>query len=228
MATKAEPLTVSEAQRAIYIDFEGFKGKPPTFFGWVWAIGKKASDDHIACIHDIHDKALQPLVGEVELPPEAVGTYEQRPFSVGQSINDLARRADNQDRRIVSWSTYEMIKIAESELSPSLLRMFEHNYRDGKVSAKKWFKQLDLDTAKGTNTLVRYLEQARYPLPDTYGLGQTTKRLKSVLSGIENKGSWPRLLDGQQKNWEGLLVHNFADCHGLRHITKMATAVLNS
>ena len=33
---------------------------------------------------------------------------------------------------------------------------------------------------------------------------------------------------GQQKNWEGLLVHNFADCHGLRHITKMATAALNS
>ena len=67
MAAKAEPLTVSEAQRAIYIDFEGFKGKPPTFFGWVWAIGKKASDDHLACIHDIHDKALWPLVGEVEL-----------------------------------------------------------------------------------------------------------------------------------------------------------------
>jgi hypothetical protein len=189
---------------------------------------QKASDDHLACIHDIHDKALWPLVGEVELPPGVVGTYEQRPFSVGQSINDLARRADKQDRRIVSWSTHEMIKIAESELSPSLLRMFEHNYRDGKVTAKKWFKQLDLDTAKGTNTLVRYLEQARYPLPDTYGLRQTTKRLKSVLGGIENKGSWSRLLPSQQENWVGVLVHNFADCHGLRHISKTATAALNS
>ena len=224
----ANLITPLEAQRAIYIDFEGFKGKSPTFFGWVWAIGKKASDDHIACIHDIHDKALQPLVGEVELPLGAVGTYEQRPFSVGQSINDLARRADKQDRRIVSWSTHEMIKIAESELSPSLLRMFEHNYRDGKVTAKKWFKQLDLGTAKGTNTLVRYLEQARYPLPDTYGLGQTTKRLKSVLGGIQNKGSWSRLLESQQENWVGLLIHNFADCHGLRHISKTATAALNS
>jgi hypothetical protein len=48
------------------------------------------------------------------------------PF-VGQSINDLTRRADKQDCRIVSWSTYEMIKIAERELSPSLLRMFEPN-----------------------------------------------------------------------------------------------------
>ena len=228
MAAKAESLTVSEAQRAIYIDFEGFKGKSPTFFGWVWAIGKKASDDHIACIHDIHDKALWPLVGEVELPSGTVDTYQQRPFTVGQSINDLARRADKQDRRIVSWSTHEMIKIAESELSPSLLRMFEHKYLDGKVTAKKWFKQLDLGTAKGTNTLVRYLEQARYPLPDTYGFGQTTKRLKSVLGGIENKGSWSRLLESQQEKWVGLLVHNFADCHGLRHITKMATAVLNS
>ena len=226
MGPKAKTLTVSEAQRAIYIDFEGFKGKSPTFFGWVWAIGKKASDDHLACIHDIHDKALWPLVGEAELPPGAVGTYEQRPFSVGQSINDLARRADNQDRRIVSWSTHEMIKIAESELSPSLLRMFEHNYRDGKVTAKKWFQQLDLGTAKGTNTLVRYLEQARYPLPDTYGLGQTTKRLKSVLGGIQNKGSWSRLLPSQQKNWEDVLLHNLVDCHGLREITKTAANAL--
>ena len=227
MADKAKTLTVSEAQRAVYIDFEGFKGKPPTFFGWVWAIGKKASDDHLACIHDIHDKALWPLVGEVELPSGTVDTYEQRPFSVGQSINDLARRAKNQDRRIVSWSTHEMIKIAESELSPSLLRMFEHNYRDGKVTAKKWFKQLDLSTAKQTNTLVRYLEQARYPLPDTYGLGQTTKRLKSVLGGIQNKGSWSRLLPSQQKNWEGVLLHNFVDCHGLREVIKTASRTLS-
>ena len=200
MGPKAKTLTVSEAQRAIYIDFEGFKGKSPTFFGWVWAIGKKARDDHLACIHDIHD---------------------------GQSINDLARRAKKQDRRIVSWSTHEMIKIAESELSPSLLRMFEHNYRDGKVTAKKWFQQLDLGTAKGTNTLVRYLEQARYPLPDTYGLGVTTKRLKSVLSGIQNKGSWSRLLPSQQKNWEDVLLHNFVDCHGLREITKTAANALS-
>ncbi len=226
MAAKAEPLTVSEAQRAIYIDFEGFKGKPPTFFGWVWAIGKKASDDHIACIHDIHDKALWPLVGEVDLPPGAVGTYEQRPFSVGQSINDLARRADNQDRRIVSWSTHEMVKLAESELSPSLLRMFEHNYRDGKVTAKKWFQQLDLGTAKGTNTLVRYLEQARYPLPDTYGLGETTKRLRSVLGGIKTRGSYSQLTAHQQESWRGLLDHNFVDCHGLRQVTKAAAKAL--
>ena len=230
MATKAEPLTVSEAQRAIYIDFEGFKGKPPAFFGWVWAIGKKASDDHIACIHDIHDKALQPLVGEVELPPGAVGTYEQRPFSVGQSINDLARRAKKQDRRIVSWSTHEKTKIeeiAESELSPSLFEMFERNYRDGKATARRWFQQLGLPTTTGTNTLVRYLEQARYRLPDTYGLGKTTQRLKSVLKGIENKGSWSQLIDSQQKNWEGLLIHNFVDCHGLRHVIKTAANALD-
>ena len=227
MADKAKTLTVSEAQRAIYIDFEGFKGKSPTFFGWVWAIGKKASDDHLACIHDIHDKSLRPLIGAIDVESGSVGSYEQRPFSVGQSINDLARRANKQDRLIVSWSTHEMIKIAESELSPSLLRMFERNYRDGKVTAKKWFKQLDLDTAGGTNTLVRYLEQARYPLPDTYGFGQTTKRLKSVLGGIQNKGSWSRLLHSQQKNWEDVLLHNFVDCHGLREITKTAANVLS-
>ena len=227
MAAKARPITPLEAQRAIYIDFEGFKDQPPSLFGWVWAIGKKASDDHLACMHDIHDKALWPLVGEVDLPSGTVGTYEQRPFSVGQSINDLARRAKKQDRRIVSWSTHEMAKIAESELSPSLLRTFERNYRDGKATAKKWFQQLGLSTASQSNTLVRYLEQVGYPLPDTYGLGKTTKRLKSVLNGIEHRGSWSQLLPSQQENWRGLLIHNFVDCHGLRQVIKTAANALS-
>ena len=233
----ADLITPLEAQRAIYIDFEGFQNQPPSLFGWVWAIGKKASDDHLACMHDIHDSALWPLVGEVDLGSGEVdlgsgevGTYEQRNYSVGSSINDLARRAEKQDRRIVSWSTHEKTKIeeiAESELSPSLFEMFEENYRDGKATARRWFQQLGLPTTTGTNTLVRYLEQAPYRLPDTYGLGKTTQRLKSVLNGIERRGSWSQLTDSQQKNWEGLLIHNFVDCHGLRHVIKTAANALS-
>ena len=41
MATKAEPLTVSEAQRAIYIDFEGTAVDPPSLLGVAWFDGNK-------------------------------------------------------------------------------------------------------------------------------------------------------------------------------------------
>ena len=41
MATQAEPLTVSEAQRAIYIDFEGTAVDPPSLLGVAWFDGDK-------------------------------------------------------------------------------------------------------------------------------------------------------------------------------------------
>ena len=74
--------------------------------------------------------------------------------------------------------------------------------------------------------MVRYLEQAGYPLSDNYGQGQTTKRLKSVLGGIKHKGSYGNLTTHQQENWKGLLDHNFVDCHGLRHVIKAAAKTL--
>ncbi len=221
-------VTPDQAQRAIYIDFEGFEKEPPSLFGWVWAIGKKATDSNLACVQDIHDKSLQRLVGAAEIPEGSVNRYKQRPLSVGQAISELVRLADKQDRLIVSWSTHENDEIEKIGLSPDLLCIFNRNYRDGKVTAIEWFKRLGLDTAKGSNTLVRYLEQAGYPLPGNYGHRETTKRLTSVLGGINNRnrGSWDRLTDKQQNKWKDLLAHNFVDCHGLRHVIKTAAKAL--
>ena len=220
-------LTPVEAQRAIYIDFEGFQNKPPSCLGGVWAIGKKGSDDNLACIHDIHQRELHPLIDAYTPRFPAISQYEQRNFSISQSINDLARRAYKQDRRIVSWSTHEINKVAEAELEASLLETFKLNYRDGKITAKAWFQQLGLDTSNQSNKLIRYLEEADYPLTEDYGLGQTTKRLKSVINGLDNKGSWSELLRSQQANWENLLLHNFVDCHGLRYVVKLATNTIH-
>ena len=220
-------MTPVEAQRAIYIDFEGFKDKSPSFLGWVWAIGKQASDDRLACVHDIHEHELHPLVDQCTPKFPAISQYQQRNFSISQSINDLARRAYKQDRRIVSWSTHEINKVAKAELEAPLFETFKLNYRDGKITAKEWFKQLGLDTSNQNNKLIRYLQEANYTLTENYGLGQTTRRLKSVINGVHNKGSWSQLLPSQQANWENLLLHNFVDCHGLRHIVKVATNAIH-
>jgi len=220
-------LTPVEAQRAIYIDFEGFKDKPPSFMGWVWAIGEKASDDNIACIHDVHQVELHPVINEYLPSFPDIKSYKQRNYSLSQSINDLARRARQQDRRIVSWSTHEINKVAEAELENELLETFRLNYRDGKVTAKAWFKQLGEDTSNQSNKLFRYLERANYPLEEDYGLGQTTIRLKSVINGLNTRGSWSQLSSSQQGNWKNLLLHNFVDCHGLRHIVKLAASAIN-
>ena len=41
MPAKAKPVTVLEAQRAFYIDFEGTAVDPPSLLGVAWHDGKK-------------------------------------------------------------------------------------------------------------------------------------------------------------------------------------------
>jgi|ETNmetMinimDraft_8_1059916.scaffolds.fasta_scaffold09633_5 hypothetical protein len=221
-----EVLSPLDAHRAIYIDFEGFKDQPPALLGTLWAYGRRPTDKRLRCVHDIHHTSLQQITGAVELKTGFLESYEQRAYSIEQSINGTARLAEAQNRLIVSWSTHELVQIAEGELSPELFEFFRGRYRDGKATAKAWFKQAGLSTATGSNKLVRYLKEAGYPLPDYYGLGQTTQRLRSVIAGVQKRGSYSKLVASQQEKWYHLLFHNLVDCHGLRHVTKFAALEL--
>ena len=221
-----EVLSPRDAHRAIYIDFEGFKDQPPALLGTLWAYGRRPTDKRLRCVHDIHHPSLQQITGAVGMKTEYLESYEQRAYSIEQSINGTARLAKAQNRMIVSWSTHELVQIAEEELTPELFELFRAQYRDGKATAKAWFKQSGLSTSKGSNTLVRYLEEADYQLPSHYGLGQTTQRLRSVIAGVQNRGSYSKLVASQQEKWHHLLIHNLADCHGLRHLTKVAALAL--
>jgi hypothetical protein len=221
-----ELLSPEEAHRAIYIDFEGSQDQEPALLGSLWAYGKTPTDDKLRCVHDIHHPSLKPVVGAVELSADDLKDYQQRFRSVEQSLNALLLLAQAQNRLVVSWSPHEFVKVVEHGLSADLFALFQRTYRDGKATAMAWLEQEERSVAKGSNTLVHYLDATGYPIPEEYGLRKTTKRLNSVINGVKKKGSYEALIASQKKNWENLLIHNFTDCHGLRHVTKFASAAL--
>ena len=219
-------LSPDEAQRAIYIDFEGSKDKEPAILGSLWAYGKTPTDDKLRCVHDIHHPSLRSIVDEIELSHDDLKDYQQHSRSIEQSLNALLLLAQAQDRLLVSWSPSEFLRIGEY-VSSDLFTLFQHTYRDGKATAMAWSEQEGEPVAKGSNTLVHYFKATDYPVePEVYGLGKTTQRLNSVINGVKNKGSYEALIDSQKENWGNLLIHNFYDCHGLRHVTKFAATAL--
>ena len=63
MAEMAKPLTVSEAQRAIYIDFEGTAVDPPSLLGVAWFDDDKARFVQYVVEEDLTPKWVVSVVG---------------------------------------------------------------------------------------------------------------------------------------------------------------------
>ena len=223
-------LSLNEARRAYYVDFEGPSGGDPVLFGWLYAEGQDASPDRLVMRHDILDPDLASLAGEVEV--SADWEYRQDARSLATSINDLARRANKQDRRIVAWSRHEMTKVMESELDPDLIEMFSESFRDGKATAKRWLAQcmpgvvLTRDESGGAHKLTKYMDLTGYEPPASYEVGRTALNIRRVRNGIEKRGSWDELVESQQEAWGDVLEHNAVDVQALMYIVKFAAAGL--
>ncbi len=226
----SELLSLNEARRAYYVDFEGPSGGEPVLFGWLYAEGRDASPDRLVMRHDVLDPDLASIAGEVEV--SADWEYRQDARSLATSINDLARRAKAQDRRIVAWSRHEMTKVVESELDPDLIEMFDESFRDGKATAKRWLAQcrpdvvLTRDESGGAHKLTKYMDLTGYEPPASYEVGRTALNIRRVRNGIEKRGSWEELVESQQEAWGDVLEHNAVDVQALMHIVKFAAAGL--
>ncbi len=218
----SEILSFEEARRAYYVDFEGPSGGAPVLFGWLYSEGRDASPDRLVMRHDILDPELASIAGEVGVSGE--WQYRQDARSLAISINDLARRANKQDRRIVAWSRHEMTKVAESELDPDLIKMFGESFRDGKATAKRWLAQcrpdvvLTRDESGGAHKLTKYMDLTGYEAAASYEVGRTALNIRRVRSGMEKRGSWEELVESQQEAWGDVLEHNAVDVQALMHI----------
>lgn len=228
----SEILSFEEARRAYYVDFEGPSGGAPVLFGWLYAEGRDASADRLVMRHDILDPDLASIVGEVEV--SADWEYRQDARSLATSINDLARRANAQDRRIVAWSRHEMTKVVDSELDQDLIEMFGESFRDGKATAKRWLAKcrpdvvLTRDESCGAHKLTKYMDLTGYEAPANYEVGRTALNIRRVRTGMEKRGSWDDLVETQRKAWREVLVHNAVDVQALMHIVKFASADLEA
>ena len=86
-------LSQDEALRALYIDFEGAKGRPPVYLG-VMGRGRR--------------KSVAPHV-QSHMPHEAFTFAGDRPMSLAAAVESVVQRAEAKNRRIVSWTEYDRV-----------------------------------------------------------------------------------------------------------------------
>lgn len=183
-------ITLAEADRAIYIDFEGFPERAPHWIGVL-------IDDRYQSI------VLDP---ELALAAEA----KQLPvMGLEDVVESLLRQSVQEDRYIVGFSYHEkdtILKYAGIDIS--------HRYRDAHKVAKTWANRLRGDKPANWE-LVTFLKFIGFEYTN-YGQTLVTKWLRAVIGMSNKKGSLEACTPTVKAHWSKLLKYNEQDCRGTK------------
>lgn len=204
-------ISPDDASRALYIDFEGEKDKPPVLLGcanrlghgtrpWVWQAVTDPRFELLARADDIRQMSL----------PEAV--------------ERILQRAERKDRRIVAWSEHELGVVRDH--CPELLDRFQSRYVNARTVAVHWRNKCHAGQRPRTNTLADYLDLIAYGVSEAGRPGRAGETIRTIRKALEQERRVEDLTDNQRRRWSDLREHNLHDCAGMRAVCLLAAREL--
>jgi len=213
MGAKAKPLSSSEADRAIYIDFEGTAVDPPSLLGVLWYDGAQR---HF--VQYVMEEELWPAADAKS--PDHGGNCRPATWA---DLAEVRRQAETENRRIFAWSTHEATALKEHIPDEDDKKWFASNVENARLNAKAWKKANHSDVVfkkipySGRHQLHKYFELIDYTVSKAFGAGNSAQRIRKVREMLKNKGGDYSALTGTKKGqWDRALKHNWHDCDGLR------------
>jgi hypothetical protein len=211
-------VSVAEAQRAIYIDFEGTAVDPPSFIGVAWSQGN----------------ALKFVQHVIE--PQLWSAAEAKSLKTGRgsctsstwhTLTEIRSLAEQENRRVFAWSNHERDLLVEHMPDNSDGAWFSSNVENAIKLAKVWKRrhfpdvEFPRDNPKrlnGRNQLSRYLTLIGYSVPKAFGPGNSAQRIRYVREMLQRKDDYAALTPTAKAKWTKALEHNWHDCDGLRQL----------
>ena len=187
-------ISIGDARRAIYIDFEGFEKKAPSLLG-------------VACEDEFY---------QVVLDEELAGAADAKkiPYMSGKVLMEsLLERACLESRMIVAYSAHEK----EQCMKWYGLDISKY-YVNANIVTKKWKKKSYAQTGNRITGLKDCLKLIGYERGDYLGVQQSTQRIKSVAEMLNRRGSYDALTPTTKAKWTKLLEHNKIDVEGMRYL----------
>ena len=211
----------AEIERAIHLDFEGFKGSPPV----------------MASV--LIDGRTETFVFEDQSPAlaDAARGTGLRTDMLGPWLQDLFDRAVAESRRIAAYSRRERIVFEEfgiegDEMDVRYLdtrtlalawRRTRHPEIDRAVKARRRRRRERGEFDRGReNSLPALASMAGIALPPMYGAGQVTSRLRAVIGQIDGRGSHAAITPTAKAKWANLVRHNRWDCDACKRLALTA------
>jgi hypothetical protein len=220
-----------EAERAIYIDFEGRQDGPPSLLGILYATDATERSGDVFEQHVL--ERLFWRAAEERYLSTRRNTWPILATTLGRSVATLSEQLESEDRLLVAWSKHELDVIEADKETQAHLEVIRRRYRDGKEVAKQWkrlaFPDLvfERDRRRGRNRLEQFLELIGYPVSSSHGAGNTGQRIRHLREGLSRcDGDFTRLTRTVKSKWTNLLEHNRHDCVGMRAVVLRAATEL--
>jgi hypothetical protein len=142
------------------------------------------------------------------------------------AVENVVRRAEHGDRRIVSWSEHDLrvVRTLQDE-DPELVARFEARYVNALAVAKRWRNRVHDGIKPQSGDLGGYLSLITYPVPDDAESGHVGDTIRDLRPRLER--GLP-LTASQQMRWAHLVEHNRFDCAGMRAVCLRATRELEA
>ena len=237
-------LTHTQAVRALYIDFEGGQNLPPSFLGIRTHKGGVDSFEQV-----VTEEALAPTLNLDsktwhEWPEIYLKIHEVRRTHVAATrradtlegiAESLTRRAEQEDRRIISWSSHERdVILAIETLDETVKHSFSARWLDARLIAREWKRKthpgvvFDKFSGRGRHRLHAYMQLVGYQLPSYFGDRQAAARIDYVRQQLARKKSAAALTAVANAKWTKVLDYNWHDCNGMREVTLRAAKDLHN
>ena len=201
-------LSASEALRALYIDFEGGKDQPPVLLG----IHRRGRGSRPYVQQDVVDETFAGLV--------------PRYLPLRDRVENVVRRAEHGDRRIVSWSQHDLNVVRTlGDEDPDLVARFEARYTNALAVARRWRNRVHDGFRPESGALGGYLSLIAYPVPVDAEAGHVGDTIRNLRPRLEQGLALTAL---QQARWDRLVEHNRFDCAGMRAVCIRATRELEA
>jgi hypothetical protein len=185
------------AERAIYIDFEGFTDQTPALLGIL-------IDDHFEQV--VLDPRLQ----------QAAEAKHLRVVSLDAIIKEIVNRANSEKRQIVAYTQHEknvVLRFANIDLTGP--------YRDARMIAMRW-RRRPFETGNTDRTLKNYLKAIGFVRGAYLGDRLSTTRLGEVIKMLDERTAYDKLTAVKKAKWTKLLSHNRIDCEGMKALVLYA------
>jgi hypothetical protein len=196
--TAESNINPAQAEKAIYIDFEGLMDAPPSLIG-IMVDGEFTQ-------HVFDTRLL------------AAAKHSNLNYCDGTKfLSELVQKASNENRRIVAFSSYEkqtIKKYYDIDIADA--------YADARLIAKALRPTIFESTGLKPRDLKSYLTAINYKRGDYLGIKQTAPRIRAVASMLEKKPNFEDLTPTVKAKWTKVLQHNRIDVEGMRMLVLLS------
>lgn len=206
MTASTAKLTLDEIRSAIYVDYEGNVDRAPTVLGW-----------RIDGVH--HGAILDPVFATCADRYRATGNHLQDHRTL---VGSLVSRAEQEGRRIVSWSEHDWREMVAALDDPAWQARLSQVYRNAIKTARPWYRQHFGETPPGA-TLGHFLQRLGHPHPDRYGQGRVGTGLRMLRQQLEEGRTYGELTPRARAHWVTVIKHNRLDLEGMERVLQAVT-----